>query len=203
MTKLVLGTKNKKKLTELKDLLADLPFEVLDLSPWPDVPDVEETGTTFEENARLKATGFARSVREYVLAEDSGLVVPALKGAPGVYSARYGGTHGNDAANNTRLLAELKDIPPEKREAYYVCTAALADPEGNVLVVTEGRCHGRIVSDYRGGGGFGYDPLFLVPEYHQTFGELSLRVKQALSHRAKAVSQLRPVLRRLSQQSGN
>ena len=195
MPRLVIGSRNKKKLLELQDLLGDLPVELTDLSPWPDVPDVEETGQTFEENARLKAIGYAKAVGEWVLAEDSGLVVPALKGRPGVYSARYAGTHGDDAANNRKLLAELAPLPDDRRAAYYVCVAALVSPSGEVTAVAEGCCHGMIVKEPRGTGGFGYDPLFEVAEYHRTFGELSLRVKQALSHRARAVLQLRPAIR--------
>jgi XTP/dITP diphosphohydrolase len=197
MPRLVIGSRNKKKLVELQNLLGDLPLEVVNLSPWPDLPDVEETGATFEENARLKATAYAQGTGEWVLAEDSGLVVPALKGRPGVYSARYAGTHGDDAANNTKLLAELGPLPDDRRAAYYVCVAALAAPTGEVKAVAEGRCHGVILREARGSGGFGYDPLFMVPEFHQTFGELSLRVKQALSHRGRAVLQLRPELRKL------
>jgi XTP/dITP diphosphohydrolase len=197
MPRLVIGSRNRKKLEELRDLLGDLPIELTDLSPWPDVPDAEETGQTFEENARLKATAYAEATGEWVLAEDSGLVVPALKGRPGVYSARYAGTHGDDAANNRKLLAELAPLPDGHRAAYYVCVAALAAPDGDVKAVAEGRCHGVIAKEPRGAGGFGYDPLFEIPEYHKTFGELSLRVKQALSHRARAVVQLRPNLRQL------
>ena len=197
MPRLVIGSRNRKKLVELQDLLGDLPIELTDLSPWPDVPDVDETGETFEENARLKAVGYAKAVGEWVLAEDSGLVVPALKGRPGVQSARYAGTHGDDAANNLKLLAELAPLPDDRRAAYYVCVAALASPAGEVTAVAEGRCNGVIVKEERGTGGFGYDPLFEVPEYHRTFGELSLRVKQALSHRARAVVQLRPAIRQI------
>jgi XTP/dITP diphosphohydrolase len=195
MPRLVVGSRNAKKLVELRDLLGDLPIDLTDLSPWPELPDVEETGATFEENARLKATAYARATGEWVLAEDSGLVVPALKGRPGVYSARYAGTHGDDAANNRKLLAELAPLPADRRAAYYVCVAALADPTGDVKAVAEGRCNGVIADAPRGDGGFGYDPLFVVPEFHRSFGELSLRVKQALSHRAKAVVQLRPAIR--------
>ena len=197
MPRLVLGSRNRKKLVELQDLLGDLGLELTDLAPWPDVPEVPETGQTFEENARLKAAGYAKAVGAWVLAEDSGLVVPALKGRPGVQSARYAGTHGDDAANNQKLLAELAPLPDDRRAANYVCVAALADPTGEVKAVAEGKCHGVILREPRGAGGFGYDPLFLVPEYHKTFGELSLRVKQALSHRARAVGQLRPDIRRL------
>lgn len=198
MRRLVIGSRNKKKLEELQDLLGDLPIELVDLSPWPDLPDVEESGQTFEENARLKATGYAKATGEWVLAEDSGLVVPALKGRPGVYSARYAGTHGDDAANNKKLLAELTPLPDDRRDAYYVCVAALASPDGEVKAVADGRCYGVIVKEPRGTGGFGYDPLFEVLEYHRTFGELSLRVKQALSHRARAVLQLRSAIRAIT-----
>src|SRR5262249_34825247 len=162
--------------------LKDLPLEISDLSAWPDAPEIEETGKTFEENARLKAGGVAKALGKWVLAEDSGLVVPGLNGRPGVYSARYAGKHGDDEANNDRLPAELAPLPDDRRAAYYVCVAALAKPDGEIVAVTEGRCHGIIAKERRGSGGFGYDPLFLVPEYHRTFGELSLRVKQALSH---------------------
>ena len=195
MPRLIIGSRNPKKRLELEDLLGDLGLDLTDLSEWPNVPDVEETGQTFEENARLKAAGYAKAVGEWVLAEDSGLVVPALKGRPGVYSARYAGTHGDDEANNRRLLAELAPLSDDRRAAYYTCVAALAGPDGEVRAVAEGRCHGAIVREPRGTGGFGYDPLFEIPEYHQTFGELSLRVKQALSHRARAVAQLRPAIR--------
>lgn len=198
MPELVIGTRNRKKLEELADLLKGLPLDVTDLSAWPQAPEVEETGSTFEENARLKAAGVAKALGRWVLAEDSGLVVPALNGRPGVYSARYAGKHGDDEANNQRLLAELAPLPDDRRAAYYVCVAALADPRGEVVAVTEGRCHGVIVKERRGSGGFGYDPLFLIPEYHRTFGELSLRVKQALSHRAKAIVQMRPALRKMA-----
>src|SRR5207249_1789472 len=135
----------------------DLGLELRDLGQCPDAPEVEETGTTFEENARKKASEVAAALKQWVLGEDSGLVVPALGGRPGVYSARYAGAQGDDA-NNARLLAELAPLPDESRAAYYVCCAALADPSGQVREVVEGRCHGRIVGEYRGTGGFGYDP---------------------------------------------
>src|SRR6516164_4613418 len=197
MPVLVLGTRNTKKRGELLEILADLGIELRDLTSYPQAPEVEEDGTTFEENARKKAVVLAKALGEWVLGEDSGLVVPALKGRPGVYSARYAGKQGDDEANNERLLAELAPLPEDARSAYYVCTAALADPTGEVKAVVEGRCHGVIIRERRGKGGFGYDPLFLIPEYHRTFGELSPRVKHALSHRARALAQLRPVLRKL------
>lgn len=194
---LVLGTRNAKKRQEIEEILACLGLELRDLSAFLDVPEVIEDGITFEANARKKAVEVAKALGQWVLGEDSGLVVPGLNGRPGVYSARYAGKQGDDAANNQRLLAELAPLPEEKRAAYYVCTAALADPKGEVQAVVEGRCHGVIVREYRGTGGFGYDPLFLIPEFQKTFGELSSRVKHALSHRARALAQLRPALRRL------
>jgi XTP/dITP diphosphohydrolase len=196
-TVLVLGTRNTKKRQELVEILADLPLEVRDLTSWPDAPEVVEDGATFEGNARKKAAELARYLKHWVLGEDSGLVVPALNGRPGVHSARYAGKQGDDATNNARLLAELAPLPEDRRAAYYVCVAALANPDGEIQAVTEGRCHGIITRDYRGTGGFGYDPLFLTPEYHRTFGELSPRVKRALSHRARALEKMRAELRRL------
>ena len=193
----VLGSRNKKKLGELVDLLGDLGIEVTDLSPYPDAPEVEETGETFEANARLKAASLAPVLGAWVLGEDSGLVVPSLDGQPGVYSARYSGVHGSDAANNAKLLAELADKTGDERAAYYVSTVALANPGGQVVAVVEGRCHGRIGTEERGTNGFGYDPLFVIPEYHASFGELSSVVKHALSHRGRAMTKLRPVLRKV------
>lgn len=195
---LVLGTRNRKKRQEIVEILGDLPLTFGDLTEWPQAPEVEEDGDTFEANARKKASETARALGQWVLAEDSGLVVPALDGRPGVYSARFAGTQGDDEANNNRLLAELGPFPEDKRDAYYVCTAALADPLGKVIDVVEGRCHGRIVRERHGSGGFGYDPLFLIPEFHRTFGELSPAVKHALSHRARALEKLRQILRTLT-----
>jgi XTP/dITP diphosphohydrolase len=194
---LVVGSHNRKKREEIVEILGDLGLDLRDLTSWPDAPEVVEDGATFADNARKKAVELARHLGQWVLGEDSGLVVPALNGRPGVYSARYAGKQGDDEANNDRLLAELAPLPDERRAAYYVCTAALADPRGEVHAVVEGRCHGVILRERRGTGGFGYDPLFLIPEYHRTFGELSPRVKHALSHRARALAQLRPVLRKL------
>lgn len=195
---LVLGTRNVKKRREIEEILGDLGVQLRDLTHYPDAPEVVEDGATFEANARKKASELARFVGEWALGEDSGLVVPALNGRPGVYSARYAGQHGDDAANNARILAELAPLPDDRRAAYYVCTAALADATGQVHAVVEGRCHGLIITEERGSGGFGYDPLFLIPEYHRTFGELSATVKHALSHRGRALSHLRPVLRALA-----
>jgi len=194
---LVLGTRNRKKLQELQEILGDLPLDLRDLSAFPAAPEVDEDGATFEANARKKAVELAKSLNHWVLGEDSGLVVPGLNGRPGVYSARYAGKHGDDEANNDRLLAELAPLPEDRRAAYYVSTIALADPGGDVKIVVDGRCEGVIIRERRGSGGFGYDPLFLIPEYHKTFGELTARVKHALSHRGRAMAKLRPTIRRV------
>jgi XTP/dITP diphosphohydrolase len=198
---LVLGTRNPKKRQEIVEILGGVGLEFGDLTEFPNAPEVIEDGETFEANARKKASELAKALNRWVLGEDSGLVVPALNDRPGVYSARYAGNQGDDEANNDLLLAELSALPDDRRAAYYVCTAALADPKGDVRVVVEGHCHGVFLKERRGSGGFGYDPLFLIPEYHQTFGELSARVKHALSHRARALEKLRPQLRRLFAQA--
>ena len=150
---LVLGTRNRKKREEIVEILGDLRLPFGDLTQWPDAPEVVEDGATFEANARKKATELARALTQWVLAEDSGLVVPALKGRPGIYSARYAGRHGDDQANNQKLLAELAPLAADRREAYYVCVAALADPAGDIKAITEGRCYGVIVEAPRGTSG--------------------------------------------------
>src|SRR6267142_3818865 len=146
---LVLATRNAKKKQEIREILGDLPIELHDLSQYPQAPEIVEDGATFEANARKKASETAKALHQWVLGEDSGLVVPALNGGPGVHSARYAGKQGDDAANNARLLAELAPLPDDRRAAYYVCTAALADPTGEVRAVVEGRCHGVILKEFR------------------------------------------------------
>ncbi len=170
---LVLATRNRKKRDELIAILGSTGIEIRDLTDWPELPEVVEDGATFDANARKKASELGQRLGHWTLGEDSGLVVPALGGRPGVLSARYAGSHGNNAANNDRLIAELAPLPDDARSACYVCAIALADPQGEVKAVAEGRCHGVITRELRGEGGFGYDPLFLIPEYHRTFGELT------------------------------
>jgi XTP/dITP diphosphohydrolase len=196
MTRLVLGSRNKKKLKEMLALLGDLPLELSDLTPYPAAPPVEETAGTFVGNATLKATQLAQALGVWVIGEDSGLCVPALGGAPGVDSALYAGTHGADEANNDKLLREMAGLTGKERAAYYISTAVLSDPNGKVVATVEGRCYGVIVEERRGSGGFGYDPLFLVPEYARTFGELPAEVKGQMSHRARAFEHLRPAIER-------
>lgn len=202
---LILGTRNRKKGLELAELIAP-PWEpnprlarlaVQTLGDFPDVAEVDEDADTFAGNARKKASETARALGRWVVADDSGLTVDALGGAPGVYSARYAGTHGDDAANNCKVLAELADVPDERRGAAFVCALAVADPSGTIHLEASGACRGRITRALRGPGGFGYDPMFLIPEYHRTFGELSVLVKHQLSHRARAFAHLRPGLDRL------
>ncbi len=196
---LVLGTHNRKKRDELWDLLAplNLGLTLLTLDDFDNALDVDENGHTFAENARKKAAEQARHLGHWVLAEDSGLSVDALDGRPGVYSARFAGPNATDDGNNRLLLEQLAGVPLEKRGAHYICHAALADPRGEIRAESEGTCHGRIVFDARGSGGFGYDPLFEVPEYHQTFGQLGNTVKRFLSHRGRAMRQLIGPLERL------
>ena len=184
--RLVLGTNNSKKLRELELLLSPYDVDLTCLANIPDSIEVEETGTTFEENAKLKATQQAVHLRQWVLAEDSGLSVDALDGAPGVYSARYSGENATDEKNNALLLEKLNGVPLEKRTAWYTCHMALADPLGEIRFNCEARCYGRILREQKGTGGFGYDPMFEITEYHQTFGELGDSVKSLLSHRARA-----------------
>lgn len=191
---LVLGTHNRKKGLELADLLAPLGFQIKTLADLPNAIKVEENGTTFGENAALKASQQARHLNTWVMGEDSGIVVDALDGRPGVYSARYSGEDASDQSNNLLLLKELNAVPPKLRTAHYVCHICVADPEGEIRAESEGFCHGRIRDAPAGNAGFGYDPLFEIPEYHRTFGELGELAKSILSHRARALRRLIPQL---------
>jgi XTP/dITP diphosphohydrolase len=191
---LVLGTGNPKKGRELAALLAPHHFRVLTLGELENPLEVEETGNTFVANARLKAVEQARHLRAWVLADDSGIEVDALEGRPGVYSARYAGPQCDDEANNRKLLAELGDLPAPQRGAQYACAIVVADPRGKIRGEAFGICRGVIRREPSGSGGFGYDPLFELPQYGQTFGELSAEVKQSVSHRAVAMQQILPQL---------
>jgi XTP/dITP diphosphohydrolase len=189
MNELVLGTHNKKKRAELELLLAPLGLKLLTLADFDDSIQVVEDGDTFQANATKKAVQQAVHLNRWVLGEDSGLAVDALQGAPGIYSARYAGTDGDDEANNRHLLSELGDLPLAKRTAHYVCHMTLADPTGQVHIDTESTCRGRIRAAAAGSNGFGYDPLFEVIEYGQTFGQLGPAIKSVISHRAKSMRQ--------------
>ncbi|MEZ6125117.1 MAG: RdgB/HAM1 family non-canonical purine NTP pyrophosphatase [Planctomycetaceae bacterium] len=194
---IVLSSRNKKKTQEVADLLATVGFTVIPVIKFPDVGEVDEDGQTFAENAAKKAVHVARQIGRWVIGEDSGLLVDALNGAPGIYSARYAGPNATDEQNNAKLLTDLKDIPEHSRGAGYVCSVALSDPAGNVRIAVEGTCRGRILTEASGSGGFGYDPYFLIPEYHRTFGMLSPLVKRQLSHRARAFARFIPRLQKL------
>jgi XTP/dITP diphosphohydrolase len=196
---LVLGTTNRGKLRELRDLLAPLRLKLVSLADLGDVLEVEEIGDSFAANACLKAAAQAQHLNAWVLAEDSGIAVDALGGAPGIYSARYGGPQAKDDDNNARLLADLASVPLERRTAHYECALALADPTGAILLQSAGRCFGRIRFEAAGSAGFGYDPLFEVVEYHRTFGELGEAVKAVLSHRTRAVEAFLPQMQQLLQ----
>ena len=190
MPLLVLGTRNRKKAGELLTLLQPLGLELKTLAEFPNAVEVEETGATFAANAALKACQQATHLGQWVLGEDSGLVVDALEGAPGVLSARFSGAQATDESNNRLLLEKLRTTPLEKRIAHYVCHATLSDPQGNIRAESEAKCQGRIRMEPAGTGGFGYDPLFEVVEYHRTFGELGPLVKSVLSHRGRSMRQL-------------
>lgn len=204
MPRLVIGSRNLKKRAEIEKLivppgessprLRTLEIVTIDAIPGCEGFDVEETAETFEGNAQKKASEFAIKAQSWVLADDSGLSVDALDGAPGVYSARYAGSHGDNDANNAKLLDVMANLPDDQRGARFVAVLALADPSGKIHATVRGECRGRIIRSLAGHGGFGYDPLFLIPEYHRTFGELAPITKSQLSHRARAFQKLRPVL---------
>ncbi len=194
---LVLGTTNRGKVRELVELLAPLKLRVRSLADFPERLEVDETGDSYAANARLKATAQALHLGHWVLAEDSGISVDALQGAPGIYSARYAGPGATDDGNNARLLRELGARPLERRSAFYTCRLALANPQGDIRAESGGICRGRIRFEPVGLAGFGYDPLFEVVEYHRTFGELGEAVKAVLSHRTRAVTAILPQLERL------
>jgi XTP/dITP diphosphohydrolase len=195
---LVLGTANRKKGLELAQLFQPVGVELRTLADFPRGPEVVEDGDTFAANARLKAAGYARQLSCWVLADDSGLAVDALGGKPGVFSARYSGPNATDESNNRLVLEQLGDLELERRSAQFICHIVVANPQGEIRAESEAACRGRIIFAPRGEGGFGYDPLFEIVEYHRTFAELGLSVKAQLSHRARAASQLIPQLVRLA-----
>lgn len=194
----VIASTNSGKIRELRQVFQNQMnwgLSILSLDDIPGSPTIAETGNTFLENARLKAWGIAQHAKRPTLADDSGLEVAALGGEPGVFSARYAGTnfenrHDNDAANNQKLLAEIKNIPENKRQARYVCVLVLADPATGHEWVFEGECRGEIVTTPRGQEGFGYDPYFFLPERGCTMAEIPIAEKNLFSHRGQAVKKL-------------
>ncbi|MFD9864196.1 RdgB/HAM1 family non-canonical purine NTP pyrophosphatase [Streptomyces alboflavus] len=198
MTRLILATRNAGKLTELTAILAAarLDHELVGADAYPDVPDVKETGVTFAENALLKAHALAKATGQPAVADDSGLCVDVLGGAPGIFSARWAGRHGDDRANLDLLLAQLGDIDDPHRGAHFACAAALALPDGTERVV-EGRLLGTLRHTPAGTGGFGYDPVLQPEGETRTCAELTADEKNAISHRGKAFRALVPVVREL------
>lgn len=190
MTKLlVVATGNPGKLGEMQAYLADAGWE---LTLKPENLDVEETGETFAENACLKASEIAKFTGNWAIADDSGLAVNALNGSPGVYSARYGSS---DTERITRLLTELGD--EKNRQAKFVCAIAVANPQGEIIIQSEGICHGEILFAPSGDGGFGYDPVFYVPEKQLTFAQMTTDLKKSISHRGNALKALVPQLKKV------
>lgn len=189
---IILASKNQHKLVELQTLCG-VPASCIRLATeYPNAPDIEENGVTFKANALIKARALRDHSGEWALADDSGLEVDALKGEPGIFSARYAGEHGNDAANNQLLLKNL-DSPSVTRSAHFTCAIALVSPDGAEYVTT-GHCFGTILHEERGSNGFGYDPLFLPDGYQKTFAELTSNVKCKISHRAKAAAEMRIIV---------
>jgi len=192
--KLVLATKNSGKVIEFRRILSDLGathLEVVGLDEFPEIGEIEETGSTFEENSLLKARTICKLTGLPAIADDSGICVDALGGAPGLYSARYSGQ--GDAANNEKLLAALANVPDESRGAYFICVTAYVRPDGFERV-EEGRFYGRILHQSVGSGGFGYDPLFQPEGLNCSSAELSAEEKDAISHRGKAMRAIAPYI---------
>jgi XTP/dITP diphosphohydrolase len=194
---LLIATGNRGKVAEFRSLLAALPLRLRSLAEFPGTLEVEETGLTFSDNAVLKASAYARGTGLWTLADDSGLEVDALGGAPGVLSARYGGVGADDALRIERLLGELTGFHGEERRARFTCVIAIADPEGQVVNLSTGKCEGLIADAPRGANGFGYDPIFVPYGFDRTFGELSPEIKQGISHRALALEAARSFLNNL------
>ena len=187
--KIIIATHNKHKLTEMARILEPMGYEVVtDRDIGIELTDVEENGLTFLDNARIKSESGCKESGLICIADDSGLCVDALGGEPGVYSARYAGTHGDDEANNKKLLDNLKNVPDEKRTAHFECAICVSFPDGSEITAT-GRCDGKIGYEKRGSNGFGYDPLFMVGD--KSFAELSAEEKDAISHRGNALKALK------------
>ncbi len=192
---LVLATKNNGKIRELAELLNGLPIRLCNLNEFKDSAEPEETGATFTENAVLKARYYALHTGVWALADDSGLEVESLGGAPGVFSARYGGENMSYAEKIDRLLGKMKSAGDDNRKARFVCAMAIADEDGNIQFLSEGVCDGKIAAGPRGANGFGYDPVFIPEDFSESFGELSDEIKQKISHRSRAIEKIIRFLR--------
>lgn len=195
MRTLVVATKNRKKLRELRRYLRTVRAQVISLEGFEKTPRFVENGRTFKENAAKKALAVSRFTGELAIADDSGLAVKALGWAPGIRSSRFAGPGKSDKANNRRLLDLMKDVPRSRRRAKFVCAVAVADG-GKIVKLIEADCKGLVAFEEKGRHGFGYDPLFLIPKYGKTFGQLGLKVKDRMSHRSKALKKARAFLRK-------
>ena len=191
--KLLLATNNTGKVKEFRNLLAGIPFELVTPAEIGIVMDVDETGATYRENARLKACTLAAQSGLLTLADDSGIEIDALNGAPGVMSARYAGENASDAERVNFLLSKLKDVPQEKRTARFYCVIAIAHPDGKVEYC-DGECKGTIAFEPSGASGFGYDPVFYLPEFGKAMAELTAEIKNQISHRARAAQKAKMLL---------
>jgi len=188
---IVIATQNENKKKEISEILKKIPGILLrGVEDFPFLPEVEEDGNSFRENAIKKATTLATACNTWTMADDSGLEIDALNGRPGIYSSRYAGPNATDEKNIEKVLSELRGVPKEKRTARFLCSIALASPH-QLLFVAEGRCEGFITEEPRGKGGFGYDPIFYVPHYNQTFAELNPLIKNSISHRGIALKQFK------------
>lgn len=197
---IVLGTRNRKKRRELEQLLEDYQIAIKTLDDFPDTGEVDEDGNSFAENAAKKAREYAQATGHWTICDDSGISVDYLNGAPGIHSARFAGNDGDDQANNRLLLEKMEGVPRSKRGAHYTCHIALADPKGEIRLTTERICRGVLRTEADGQGGFGYDPLFELPEYHTTFGQLGIAAKRLLSHRARAMRDFLNAFQKLQHQ---
>jgi XTP/dITP diphosphohydrolase len=201
MKEVIIATKNPGKAREFEHIFSSRGITVQTLLDFPEIPEVDETGTTFEENAALKAEAVSKALGKMVIGDDSGLIVDALEGRPGIYSARYAGEPKNDERNTDKVLSELEGTPEEKRSARFYCALAVAVP-GQETITVSGTCEGRILEERRGSNGFGYDPVFYVPEKGLAMAELSSDEKNKISHRANALKKLDVVLDSILERAG-
>jgi XTP/dITP diphosphohydrolase len=196
MRELIIASRNRHKIEEIKSILEGIPFAISSLESYPKIPEVQEIGSTYEENALLKAVQVAKATGRLALGDDTGLEVESLDGQPGLYSARFAGEGVTYRENNERLLRLLSNIPPSRRQAIFRCVMALATPSGKTHVV-EGVVQGTIALKEQGDRGFGYDPLFIYPDLQKTFAEMTPEEKNKVSHRARALQQIRRTLMEL------
>ena len=185
---LLIATSNQGKLKEIRTLLSDLSFNVIDLNEAGLLEHIEESGNSFVENASLKASGYALRAGLLTLADDSGLMIDALGGAPGIYSARYAGENSSDSERTRKVLAALADVPETGRSARFVCAVAISDAAGKIIDVSVGECRGRVAFRPDGEQGFGYDPIFIPDGYNVTFGKIDPVTKNRISHRGRALA---------------